>query len=304
MHVRESFVTVEDGNRVFTKTVGGGGKQARPPLLVLHGGPGMGHDYLEPLGALASDEQPVVFYDQLGCGRSDQPAGPSRWQLPRFVAEVQAVRDALGLDSLVLYGQSWGGMLAIEYLLTRPRGVRGVILSNSLSSAPLFESEVLRLKNSLPAPVVQALNRHEAAGTLDSPDYRAAQLAFYSRHILRMDPFPAEIAQAMEATNEVYEVMWGKNEFSVTGNLRSWDRTEDLAKIDSPVQLISGEFDESTPRVNDTLYQGLRHVTWTLLPGCSHLSHLENPEMYLAVVQSFLDRINGSSGSHESGKSD
>lgn len=296
MHACEAFVTVEDGYRVWTRVVGGGDRVARPALLVLHGGPGMGHDYLDPLKALASPIQPVVFYDQLGCGRSDQPSGVQRWRVERFVAEVDAVRNALGLDEVVLYGQSWGGMLAIEYLLTKPAGVKGLILSNSLCSAPLFEAEVLRLKSDLPPAVLQTLVRHEAQGTTNTAEYLSAQLVFYSRHILRVDPFPPEFAQAMQASNEVYETLWGRNEFSVTGTLRSWDRTADLPRIDLPVQIISGEFDESTPKVNAVLYDGFKQAVWTLLPGCSHLSHLENPTDYLAVVQSFLDKLEQNQG--------
>ena len=288
----EAFVPVEDGYRVWTKTVGGGDALQRPALLVLHGGPGMAHDYLEGLAALASPSQRIIFYDQLGCGRSDCPDEPSRWVFPRFVKEVDLVRQALGLKEVVILGQSWGGMLAIEYMLTQPAGVAGLILSNSLASAPLMEKELLRLKRALPAPTLATLEACEKSGATDSAEYKQASLAFFSRHLLRMDPLPAEIAEALTSTNQVYEVMWGKNEFNVSGNLKSWDRSGDLSRIDLPVKIISGEFDESTPRQNEVLHQGLKNSTWTLMPGCSHLPNFENPTEYLAIIQGFLDELN------------
>ena len=288
----ERFIEVEDGFKVWTKTVGGGASLELPPLLVLHGGPGMGHEYLENLSLLASSKQKVIFYDQLGCGKSDCPDDPGRWKIPRFVREVDMVRGALNLDRVIILGQSWGGMLAIEYLLTKPQGVIGTILSNSLSSAILMGTEIMRLKNALPKPTLEVLLAHEAAGTTDSAEYKQATAVFYSQHIFRVDPLPQEILDALESSNQVYEVMWGKNEFSITGNLKSWDRTSDLNQITLPVKIISGEFDESTPEVNRVLSEGLENADWTLMPGCSHLPNLENPQPYMALIQDFMDKLN------------
>lgn len=276
--VTETFIKVEDGYKVWTKSIGGSSKNARIPLLVLHGGPGMAHDYLDNLEALASDTQKVVFYDQLGCGRSDTPNDPRRWKVPRFVNEVDFVRYALHLDEVVILGQSWGGMLALEYFLTQPKGVRGGILSNSLSSAPLMSAEIQRLL-------------HELLGAQSSPDENTV-MDFYSRHILRLQPFPKKILEKMEQTNQVYETMWGKNEFTVTGNLKDWVRTSDLPRIKLPIQIIFGEFDEATPTVNQVLKEGLSNSEWTLMPGCSHLPNLEKPEEYMTIIQRFLDRLN------------
>lgn len=288
----EKYIEVEDGFRVWTKTVGGGATDELPALLVLHGGPGMGHDYLDNLSTLASHHQRVVFYDQLGCGKSDCPNDPKRWQMPRFVREVDMVRSGLSLDRVVIFGQSWGGMLAIEYLLTKPKGVMGAILSNSLSSAPLMGMEIMRLIHALPKPVLDILQANEAAGTTDSPEYKRATASFYSRHIFRMDPLPQMILEALQSSNQVYEVMWGKNEFSITGNLKFWDRTADLHQIDLPIKIISGEFDESTPEVNRVLKEGLVHANWTLMPNCSHLPNLESPESYMKLIQTFMNQFN------------
>lgn len=288
----EQLIEVEDGFRVWTKTFGGSAPIELPALLILHGGPGMGHEYLENLSSLASSKQKVVLYDQLGCGKSDCPNDPERWKIPRFVREVDMVRNTLNLDRVIILGQSWGGMLTIEYLLTKPQGVIGAILSNSLSSAILMGKEIMRLKNELPQSILDVLKANEIAGTTDSSEYKQATAAFYSRHIFRMDPLPQEILEALQSSNQVYEVMWGKNEFSITGNLKSWDRTADLNQIELPVKVISGEFDESTPEVNRVLSEGLVNSDWTLMPGCSHLPNLENPQPYMALIQDFMDKLN------------
>lgn len=291
----EAHVEVEDGLKVWTKSVGGGSANERAALLILHGGPGGGHDYLSNLASLASENQKVVFYDQLGCGRSDQPNEPDRWVISRFVKELATIRESLGLQEVILLGQSWGGMLAIEYLLTEPEGVSGLILSDSLSSASTFASEVLRLKNELPTSILKTLNDFEAKGNLHDAEYESAVKVFYSRHILRMDPMPDQVWEALNSENQSYQVMWGINEFNFTGNLRNWERTNDLHQIQQPTLIISGEFDESTPAINEAMHKALRNSQWILMPGCSHLPNLENPDHYIGHVRNFLDRCMRSS---------
>jgi proline-specific peptidase len=284
-------ITVEQGDQVWSCTIGGGAAAESTPLLILHGGPGVPHDYLENLEALASRQQRVIFYDQLGCGRSDQPDDPARWQLPRFVAEIDRVRSALGLDRVVILGQSWGGMLAIEYALSQPLGLQGLILANSTPSAPLWGEETKRLRTLLSAEVRAVLDQHEAAGSTDSAAYQEAMMVFYRRHVIRLETWPASVQRAFEQIGQPYGVMWGPSEFHITGNLKDWDRTARLSEIQVPALLISGEFDESTPRINQVLLEGLPHAEWTLLEGCSHLAHVEAPAAYRAAVQGFLDRL-------------
>lgn len=287
----QGFVAVEDGLRIWTHRLGGGGDDERAPLLILHGGPGVPHDYLENLAALASPRQPVVFYDQLGCGRSDCPDDPGRWRLPRFVTEVDYVRRALRLDRVVLLGQSWGGMLAIEYALTQPGGLVGLVLANSTASAPLWGAEAHRLRADLPPDVQAALARHETAGTTDSAEYKAAMDVFYVRHVIRVQPMPDFVRRSFDRIGQPYGVMWGPSEFHLTGNLADWDRTSRLAEIGVSTLLISGEHDESTPAINRALQRGIPSARWVLMKGCSHLAHVEAPERYLRTVQDFLDSL-------------
>ena len=299
----EKLIPVEDGLHVWTWSLGGSAAKQRPPLLVLHGGPGIGHAYLRNLSALASQSQRIIFYDQLGCGQSDRPSDPGYWTLTRFVREIDYVRDALQLDQIVLLGQSWGGMLAIEYLLQQPSGVCGAILSNSLASAPMWSGALEQLKMQLPPEHRAAIETGQASGDDRNPDYQQAVMAFYRRHVLRLNPFPDVIVQALEAPNPVYETLWGNNEFSVTGHLKDWDRMKDLHRIQTPVKLISGEFDESTPEQNQAMLDQLPHASWTLMADCSHLANLENPAAYLSIVQAFLDELTPQTSGGASGPS-
>lgn len=171
-------------------------ESAKFPLLVLHGGPGLPHDYLEPLEALAQeDRHPVVFYDQLGCGNSDQPHDPSLWTIELFQEELATVRHELGLDHVHLFGHSWGGMLAMEYALTRPAGLASLILASTPVSIPQGLQEANRLRAELPQEVEETLRHHEEAGTIDDPAYQEAMMVFVQRHFLP----PRSVAGALDA---------------------------------------------------------------------------------------------------------
>jgi proline-specific peptidase len=262
--------------------------------LILHGGPGVPHDYLENLEALASDTQRVIFYDQLGCGRSDQPDDTSLWRVERFVEELATVRRELGLDRVHILGQSWGGMLAIEYALTQPQGLVSLILSNTTSSIPLWVAEANRLRSELPPEVNDTLARHEAAGTTDDQEYQDAMQVFYDRHVVRVKPIPEYVQRALANTGFVYAYMNGPSEFHVIGVIKDWDRTDRLSEIHVPTLILSGRYDEATPTINTILHKGIAGSEWILFENSSHLSHVEEPELYMQTVRAFLDRVEGS----------
>jgi proline-specific peptidase len=263
----------------------------KSPVLCLHGGPGGAHDYMEPIEQLA-DGRRVIFYDQLGSGRSPVPSDPSRWNLELFVEEVGAVRDALGLDRIHLLGQSWGGMLALEYMLTGPAGVESLLLSDTLASTSLWIEETRRLRADLPADVRAVLDRCEAEGTTDSDEYQEACQVFSDRHICRIVPNPDCVRRSLEGMpNEVYLTMWGPSEFYATGLLRDWDLTARLGEIDLPTLIMSGRYDESTPVVSGALNAGIAGSEWVMFEDSSHMPHVEEPERFLEVVGDFLARI-------------
>ena len=264
----------------------------RFPLLVLHGGPGAPHDYLDPLAALAQSGRPVVFYDQLGSGNSDQPDDPTLWNIDLYLDEVATVRRELGLERVHLLGQSWGGMLALSYALTQPAGLLSLVVANSTASMPLHAAEVTKLREQLPPEVQEVLNQHEAAGTTDDPAYEEASMAFYARHICRLDPWPDYLLEAFERINpQVYQTMWGAGELHITGNLKDWDITSRLGEIGVPTLLLSGRYDECTPAEQEVLREGIPGSEWVLFEQSAHLPHAEETERFLEVLEDFLSRV-------------
>ena len=287
---QEGFVTV-NGFRVWYKSIGGGGDQERIPLLILHGGPGAPHDYLENLEALASQTQKVIFYDQLGCGRSDHPDDPSLCQVSRFADEVGIIRQELGLERVHILGQSWGGMLAIEYALRQPSGLVSLILSNTTSSIPMWVAEANRLRAELPPEVNATLLRHEIEGTTTDLEYGQAMEVFYLRHVCRVSPMPEFVQRTFDSMGFVYNYMNGPSEFHVIGVIKDWDCTDRLSEIHIPTLILSGRYDESTPMINEILHRGIADSEWVIFENSSHLSHVEEPELYMQTARAFLNRV-------------
>ncbi len=285
---REGYVAVP-GGKVWYRVVGSGDAI---PLLTQHGGPGAGHDYLEPLEALASD-RPVVFYDQLGCGKSDLPDDPSLWHIERYVAEVEAVRLALGLERILLWGHSWGGWLAIEYMMGQPPGVAGLVLASASASLRQFAEETSRLKATLPEETLAILNRFEAVGDYHHPEYEEAMMAFYARFVCRLDRWPDPLMRTFNnvMSNPVpYETMQGPNEFTVTGTLKDWDRSNRLGEITVPTLIVCGRYDELGPPCAETLHEGIPGSTIHIFEQSAHVAHLEETAQYLQVMSDFLAR--------------
>ena len=282
------------GYRTWYRVVGDREDAGKLPLLCLHGGPGMAHDYLEPLEALAATGRRVIFYDQLGCGKSDHPHNPSLWNVDVFVQEVDAVRKSLDLQEIHLLGQSWGGFLAQEYMLTTPKGVKSLILANSSASTQRWIDEASILRAKLPESIQQILKEHEAAGTLDDPAYVSATEAYYHRHLCRLMPWPDCLQRTLDQLNqdpEVYNTMWGPTEFYCTGRLKDWNIEGRLSEIRVPTLILSGEYDESTLAINEVLHRGIQNSEWIVFEACSHTPHLEATDRYLDVLSNFVNRI-------------
>ncbi len=276
--------------------LGGGGLA---PLVILHGGPGAPHDYLQPLAALTERTgRACVFYDQLGCGRSQHlPDAPvDFWRPELFCRELDAVLEHLGItDRYHVLGQSWGGMLGMEHAVRQPPGLRSLVVANSPASMRLWLAEANRLRGLLPEDVQRTLERHEAAGTIDSEEYQEATMRFYERHLCRIVPFPDPLQRTFDRLDEdptVYHTMNGPSEFHVIGTLGGWDITPRLHEVRLPVLVISGEYDEATPAVVTPLVEALPNAVWELVEGTSHSTHLEQPDRFLELVAAFL-------GSHD-----
>ncbi len=263
------------------------------PVVVLHGGPGMAHDYVQNLAALAGDGRRVIHYDQVGCGRSTHlpEAAPGFWNVGLFVDEFENLVEHLGLTEYHLVGQSWGGMLAAEIATRRPAGLRSLTICNSPASMELWVQGAQALRAELPGPVRHALDRHERAGSTNHPEYLAAAQVFYDRHVCRVLPTPpdfeASVAQ-MEAEPTVYHTMNGPNEFHIVGTLRDWSVIDRLSAIEVPTFVIAGEHDEAVPESWQPFVDFIPDARSHVIAGASHCAHLENPDGFMALVGAFL----------------
>ncbi|MBS0295734.1 MAG: proline iminopeptidase-family hydrolase [Proteobacteria bacterium] len=281
------FTAVPDG-KVWWNRVASGNKT---PMLMLHGGPGAGHNYLTPMKVLA-DERPVIFYDQLGCGKSDAPEDPKIYTVARYVQEVDAIRKALGLEKVILFGHSWGSMLAIEYMLTSPNAgsVEKLILGGALASVPQAMAGQDRLIDAMPNGDGKKLRALEAAGKQSSKEYQDLVGEFYALHVCRKTPPPKEFMEtgAILEKSPAYRIMNGPNEFTITGVIKDWERRPDLPKIKVPTYITTGEFDEVTLDCHQSINQGIAGSKLEVFPGLSHVTMLEDPIRYNAAVRKFI----------------
>lgn len=267
----------------------------KPPVVLLHGGPGAAHDYLDAYKLLADHGRQVIHYDQLGCGKSTllPDKGVDFWTPALFVAELNSLIDHLGVRSAYhVLGQSWGGMLGAEFGITRPKGLKSLTIANSPASMELWVREANRLRSEMPEKVRSALDRHEQAGTVTDPEYLAATMAFYERHVCRVVPFPPEVKRSFDQISRnptVYNTMNGPNEFFVIGSLKTWSVIDKVSAINVPTLLISGRYDEATPAVVQPFADNIKGARWVIMEKSSHLPHVEETQKCIKTVAEFLD---------------
>jgi proline-specific peptidase len=280
------------GYETWYRSVGAGSGEGAVPLLCLHGGPGANWLHVKPYEVLA-DERRIVFYDQLGAGNSavEGPHDPSMWTPELYVEEVDAVREALGLERVHVLGHSWGGMLGMQYAATRPDGLVSLVAESSPPSVPAWMPEVARLRSELPAEVEATLREHEEAGTTDSPGYEEAMMVFYRRHLCRAEPWPdwlVECFRILEENPEVYHSMNGPSEFHVIGSIKDWDITPQLGRIEAPTLLFCGRHDEVTPATVELAHRAIPGSRFVVLEESSHMAQAEEPQRTFALVRGFL----------------
>lgn len=263
--------------------------QAKIPLLVLHGGPGSAHDYLESLDDIAQMGRTVIYYDQLGCGKSLMPSKPDMWNVKLWEEEIDVIRKALKLDEVHILGQSWGGMLAMQYAINHPVGIKSMVVSSSPASMKLWQSEAKRLISLLPETYKEAIENGELTGQYQTEEYQAALQEYYRRHVCSVIPKPEYVQRSDDQTGDVYKVMEGPSEFTVTGKLKDWDISEDLYKINIPTLLTSGTDDEATPFIMKEIYDRIPNCKWELLQG-THLVHVEQREKFNQIVHNFFEK--------------
>ncbi|MEI7482613.1 MAG: proline iminopeptidase-family hydrolase [Elusimicrobiota bacterium] len=287
-NVLEGFVDVE-GGRTWYRVAGA--EKKGTPLIALHGGPGLNHEYLKPLEALA-DERPVIFYDQLGGGNSPAPDNPRLWTTESFVEELARVRAALGLEKVFILGQSWGTMLAVDYMLTRkPEGVAGMILSGPCLSAAQWAADQKVYIEELPEDIRKIIAHSETSGDFTSQNYQNAMLSFYKLHVCRLDPWPEFLSKSIEKLKfAIYLHMWGPSEFTVTGTLKGYDRVGRLGEIQTPVLFTCGRFDEASPAATAIYHQALPGSEMRIFEDASHSHHIEKADEYMLAARDFIKR--------------
>jgi L-proline amide hydrolase len=270
-------------------------KSGKTPIMVLHGGPGAGHNYCEPIADLiAQTGRAAVLYDQIGCGNSTHlPDAPKEFWTPElFMEELVLLTKHLGIaDNYAIVGQSWGGMLGMQFAITQPAGLKALVVADSPASMEVWVSEANKLRKQLPPEVEATLLKHEAAETTEDPEYVAAVDVFYARHLCRIPQPPYVVAsfEQLSADPTVYHTMNGPSEFHVIGSLKTWDIRKDLGKITAPTLLVSGQYDEATPAMVEEINKLIPGSKWELFPESSHMPHVEEPARFKRIVSEFLD---------------
>lgn len=287
---REGFI-ITKGGKVWYSVHGADKKGI--PLLVLHGIPGGSHDYLDTLQAL-SDERPVIFYDQLGCGNSDKVENSSLWTLRSYVDELTEVRKALNLNRVHILGHSWGTMIAVDYMLSekKPKGVISLTLSSPLFSSKIFNEDQ---KNYLDTEFTQSardiIANAEKTGDFKSKEYREIETIYNKLHLCRMNDWPESLKHTISTTNRaMYDHMWGPSEFAITGTLKKYERVERLQTIRVPALLTCGRFDKTPPATTAIYRNALPGAEISILEKASSAHHLEKAGEYNEILRGFLHR--------------
>ncbi|KII84119.1 hypothetical protein PLICRDRAFT_168214 [Plicaturopsis crispa FD-325 SS-3] len=274
-------------------------KACARPLVVLHGGPGISHEYMLPHADLVHKyDTAVIFYDQIGIGRSTHLASkPAEfWTVELFMAELDNLLAHFGIaGSFDLLGHSWGGMLASTYVLSRkPRGLGHLVLVGTPASLKLWEDSARALLRGLPEEVRETIERCEREGTTESQEYQDAVGVYYEKHACTVQPWPEEVARTFGAAAEdptVYHTMFGSSEFTVTGTIKDWSVVDEVHAIAHPTLVINSPNDMAQDIAVRPFVDKIPKVKWTQFAKSTHMPHWEESEAYMKVVGDFLTTL-------------
>ncbi len=276
--------------KVWTKTIG---NNPRVKVLLLHGGPAMTHEYMEAFESFFPKEGfEIIEYDQLGSYYSDQPTDSSLWTTERFVEEVEQVRTALGLtkDNFYILGNSWGGILAMEYALKYQQNLKGLIICNMMASIPDYEKYNGVLRAQMRPSLVDSLQQYEAKGLFKDPTYQELVFnEYYTKHLCRLPEWPEPVNRCFKHINEsIYVMMQGPSEFKVGGRLLTWDRKADLPKITVPTLTVGAKYDTMDPAHMEWMSKQVQNGKYLYCPNGSHLSMWDDQQIFMNGVIKFI----------------
>jgi len=283
----EGYLNVK-GGKLWYRIVGSGSKT---PLILLHGGPGATSYYLNTLAILSKD-RPVIFLDQLGCGRSSRITDTTLMTIDNFAEEVAQLKKALGIKEYYLYGHSWGTMLGVDYYLKYPEGIKAIIFSSPLFSTDLWIKDADTLIKTLPDSIQQVIKVNEQNHNYSSPDYKRAVNIYYN-HFLNRNVTNSPDMDSLQNTfgDNIYEYMWGPSEFKATGTLKNYDRLQELQTIRVPVLLICGEFDEARPTTVRYYQSLIPGSTYVMIKNAGHDTMIDNYQDNNKAIEDFLKKM-------------
>lgn len=295
---RELRVPVKGGS-LYVR-INGDLKSRRPPLIMVHGGPGGALFQFFPALPLAADRA-IILYDQLDSGRSAAPGDPSNWTVDRYVSEIEAVRSALRINTFHLLGHSWGGILANRYAARRPRGLKSLILQGAPLSDRRLEASVRELYAALPDGLGAVLLRHEQAGTMDSEEYRQAARVFFKKHLnrtsMRSVALPYVEGLPEDRGDALAQAMVGGKISGFAGRLKGLDDERLLARIAVPTLILFGQYDIMTRSAEQEVARQLRHGALFEIADAGHMAQFDQPEVWRAAIRRFIAAHDGSRSS-------
>ena len=286
---KEGFIEV-DGGKIWYRMDGIGDNT---PVVLLHGGPGASSLYLEPLIELSQD-RPVIFIDQLGCGRSTRITDTSLMTIDKNVEQLEQVRKKLHLENFYLYGHSWGTMLGIDYYLKYPKGIKALIFGSPCFSTKMWTNDADTLISKMPNSIQLIINESIKKKNYASEIFKNAVKAYYKEYLIR-----TPISKAKQDSSDrfsgvnVYEFMWGPSEFKATGNLLTYNRVNDLSKIKVPTLFTAGEFDEARPTTVKFFQSLVPGAQFKMIPNAGHETMVDNKIENNKVLRAFLMEMDG-----------
>ncbi|MCI1881042.1 MAG: proline iminopeptidase-family hydrolase [Sporolactobacillus sp.] len=283
------IIEIDGGFHVWTRKIG----DSPIKVLLVHGGPGMSHEYFEPFeDVLPPKGMEIYFYDQLGSYFSDQPDDPDLWTIDRFCKEIETVRIKLGLDQFYLLGQSWGGILGLEYGFRYGKALKGLIISNMVDNMDDYASYIGTLREQLPEEDVKKMKAYEAKEEFGASEYQALCLKLYEKCICRKVPWPDAVNRTFQHLNEqVYTTLQGPNEFTITGSLGNWNVRQQLPTLTMPTLLMGAKYDSMNPKVIKKMGELVPHSRVFICPNGSHFSMWDDPNHYFPEIIKFINDI-------------